>query len=210
MASIILKKRKLCEAIEEGLQITPASFDVKRRIDENGEYKQLYESILPQLKGLFPDFDDSYLLETLKTYKNDIVSAIEHLKYYKPSTPNRLNLTGHINLDENIMDALDQLSVCQDRAIAYEILSRFKQQIINGYEKEKNKLNAENIVLRKVFVFNKNVIKKENEKTEKCEEIIERQRQEIDHYKMDISFLNIKLEQMEKSATYNFSNNQVF
>lgn len=210
MASIILKKRKLCEAIEENLQITPSTFEVKKRIDENGEYKSLYESILPNLKALFPDHDDKYLMETLKANKNDIIGAIECLKYRKPQSPVRVAPSIATNLDGNIVTAINHLSQCASQEQAYVLLTEFKKQALTEVNDTKLRTEAENTLLRKAFKIQRDIMARELYKRHVSEKISESKSEEVDKLKVMVVTLARKLEQMEKSQTQSLFNNQIY
>ena len=210
MASIILKKRKLCEAIEEGLQITPASFEVKKRIDEQGEYKQLHESILPHLKVLFPDQQDDSLLDVLRSHGNDIISTIEYFKYRKPRTPEKSTEQNSASMDKEIIRILDKLSYCQSKDNAYELLSQFKQDILTQDNREKHKLVAEKIILRKAFTIQKNILLAELSKKQKTDESLQRAVSELESIKSQNNQLLIKLDQMEKNRRPEFRNDHIY
>ena len=209
MASIILKKRKLCEAIEESLQITPSTYEVKKRIDENGEYRMLYESILPNLKALFPDQDDGYLMETLKANKNDIISTIECLKYRKPQSPTRTvpNVIGV--LDPTTLSALEHLAKCDSQQTAYAILAEFKKQAADEANKNKLRTEAENMLLRKAFKIQRAIIHRETAKSQESEKVAEKVVEEIEKVRLVNTRLAMKLEQLEKSQMQSLWNNHI-
>ena len=209
MATILLKKRKLREAIEDGFQITPSSFDVKKRMDEHGEYKQHYESILPQLKTLFPDQSDDYLLKTLRSLNNDIVSTIEYLKYQKQGAEEKLVDRNANEFDEDVLSVLNQLSSCQNKTQAYDILSQFKTGIINNNKKEETRLQAENLVLGKVFKIQKNILSEENSKRQKIEEILDQIGKEIKSSQITNSYLLMQINQLESYCISELKNNHM-
>ena len=209
MTSIILKKRKLCEAIDESLQITPATYEVKKRIDENGEYRLLYESILPNLKALFPDHDDAYLMETLKANKNDIISTIECLKYRKPKSPLRAptQFTGAV--DQHVLAALQTLTKCNTQEYAYGILAEFKKQVAAHADDKKARTEAENTLLRKAFKIQRAVILRETAKRQDSDKIAERLAEDVDKLKAANNMLAMRLEQLEKAQMQSLWNNHV-
>ena len=209
MTSMILKKRKLCEAIEDSLQIKPSSFEVKRRIDEQGEYKQLYESIVPQLRTLFPDLQDNYLLETLKAHNNDIISTIDYLKYHKSQTPQKSPINSNTDLDGTVNDVLNQLSQCQDRNHAYDILHRFKNQVIES-SKEKLRSDAENSVLKKAFKIQRRIIAEESFKRKNAEKLFSELNKELERSKSHNLLLMMRLNQLEKCSVQSFGNDHIY
>ena len=207
MASIILKKRKLCEALEDGQQLKPTSFEVKKRIDENGEYRILYESILPNLKALFPEVHDSVLTETLKANKNDIVSTIECLKYKKPQSPKRTPEDG--TFDPTVVSALDQLTRVNNQYHAYSVLAEFKKQVGAEADKTKMRTDAENILLRKVFKIQRSIIIREMAKRQEGEKAAEGIAEELEKTKAVNVWLAQKLEQLEKSQMQSLWNDHI-
>lgn len=210
MTSIIFEKRKLCEAIEEVLQINPASYEVKKRINEHGEYRELYESLLPQLKTLFPEQSDDYLLETLKYHKNDILSTIEYLKYPKPKIIQIDQRQSSAYLDHHVLEVLNELSACTDRTKAYNILAEFKDKLVGNNQIEHQRIEAENYLLRKTFRIQKNILWDENLKMQRSEDMLSGLYKELERSKDLSSILFFKLEQLEKNCNQNLRNNDIY
>jgi len=210
MASIILKKRKLCEAIDQELQILPSSYEVKRRLDDCGEYIQLYESILPQLRNLFPDIEDEHLMRTLKDHNNDILSTIEHLKYKKFQSPNKGNSQQSQDFDSDVLKVLNELYKCQSKEEGYDILKNFKNDILQKKEKKELRVDAENVLLRKAFKIQKKILIEENLKRKNTEDVLTNLSRELESSKSTNAYLLMKLNQLQMSCSQSYFNNHIY
>ena len=208
MTSIILKKRKLCEAIEENLRITPATYESKRYVDESGKYRQLYESLIPQLKALFPEHNDAFLAETLKYHKNDILTTIEYLKYQRPQTNEMSPRNSPGKLDFDILEIMESLSTCGGNHQIYDILSSFKNKLVGNHGSKNQKSQAENSVLRKAFKIQNKVMNDEIDKRKKSENVLTSLAKELERSQAIGAMISMKLDQLERSCEQNLMNNR--
>lgn len=210
MTSIMLKKRKLYEAIEEGLRVTPASNQVKMYLDENGQHKNLYESIIPQLKALFPEQSVEFIMETLKYHKCDILCTIEFLKYQKAHSTGLSPKNKNKYVDQDILDIIDRLSKCSGYDQTYNILADFKRGIMDASKIKSQRPKAENTVLRKAFNIQKKVLSEENHNRIRSELILRELMRDLEKSKSIGNMINIRLNELEKICFYNLRNNHIF
>ena len=209
MASIILKKRKLCEAFNSELELRPLGFEMKRQVNEQGEYKQLYESVLPQLKELFPERDINQLLETLKFHNNDIISAIEYLNYHKIQLPSVIprDLEDH---NKDLCNKVDQIKACNSKEQVFYILNRFQTEINTENNNKIEKLAAENQLLRKAFIIQRKILLDEGKNKQEMENKIVEIYRDLMRTKSDNVRLSTRLEQLEKNYGGNIQNDHIY
>ena len=203
MSSVTLRKRKLVDVFDKDFELAKIAVEPKTYIDRNGQKQNYVESILPKLRDLFPDFDDSRLKEVLIRNSNDVIGSIEDLKQEKKKQQMQKIKSNSVDYDSELVEVINNLKGCDTNEEAYTILCGLKESILADRKAEK-KLEAENKILKMAYRIERD-IGLENKLSKKKIE------QELSIQQNNNQILLHKLMQLENAQNTVFNrNNDVF
>lgn len=173
MSSIVVKKRNLRSVLKnENKNLVKKP---KLCVDESGNILSSYQSILENLKVLFPSFSMTELKVELEKNKNDISSIMDTLQQKKDLRNNRRNFenlsikkqkefsklsenikeTDSLNNQALLEETVNFLPKCQNLKDVRIVVKQFKKRIEENIEStnidEKKKLKAEIFILKKAL-----------------------------------------------------------
>lgn len=185
MSSIVVKKRNLRNVLKnENKNLVKKP---KLCVGETGNIITSYESILENLKVLYPSFSMSELKTELEKNKNDVSSIMDALQQKKNLRNNERNFqnlslkkqkeipklqdenikeTDFLNNEALLEETVNYLPNCQDLKEVKIVVNQFKKRIEENIEitnkDEKKKFKAENFILRRAVACQKRILDKTN------------------------------------------------